>query len=113
LGASGLPTARAAQRPAADDGGQPYFSLGVLVHPPTGKVLLHLRGDDAPSNPSMWHLFGGRSEAADGGDPVETWRREMREELGIDLPAHPPPAQPGRSGAAACPDAAYDAGHRW
>ena len=67
-------------------GREPYFALGFLYHASTGKVLLHLRGDDAPSNPGMWHLFGGRSEAADGGDPVGTWRREMREELGVDLP---------------------------
>jgi 8-oxo-dGTP pyrophosphatase MutT (NUDIX family) len=68
-------------------GEDPYYAAGFLYHPPTGQVLLHLRGPDAPSNPGMWHLFGGRSEAADGGDPVATWRREMREELGVDLPA--------------------------
>jgi 8-oxo-dGTP pyrophosphatase MutT (NUDIX family) len=66
-------------------GHERYFAMGFLFHAPTGKVLLHLRGDDAPSNPGLWHFFGGRSEAADGGDPVATWRREMREELGVDL----------------------------
>jgi 8-oxo-dGTP pyrophosphatase MutT (NUDIX family) len=33
----------------------------------------------------MWSGFGGHSEEEDGGDPVTTWRREMREELGIAL----------------------------
>jgi predicted acetyltransferase len=33
----------------------------------------------------MWALFGGRSEAEDGGEPAVTWRREIREELGIAL----------------------------
>ena len=70
-------------------GHEPYFAMGFLYHPPTGWVLLHLRGTDAPSNPGRWHLFGGRSEAEDGGVPLATWRREMREELGVD----PPPEQ--------------------
>jgi 8-oxo-dGTP pyrophosphatase MutT (NUDIX family) len=65
---------------------EPYFAMGFLFHAPTGKVMLHLRGSDAPSNPGMWHLFGGRSEEEDGDDPAATWRREMQEEVGITVP---------------------------
>jgi 8-oxo-dGTP pyrophosphatase MutT (NUDIX family) len=65
----------------------PYIAAGFLYHPPSGSVLLHHRGPDAPSDPDRWHLFGGHGEPADGGDPGATWRRELREELGVTLAA--------------------------
>ena len=64
---------------------EPYFACGILLHRASGKVLLQLRTDDAPVNPGMWGFFGGGSEPEDGGDPVATWRRELGEELGIEL----------------------------
>jgi 8-oxo-dGTP pyrophosphatase MutT (NUDIX family) len=64
----------------------PYYAVGALYHP-SGRVLLHHRGADAATAPGRWALFGGRSEPEDGGDPVSTWRRELREELGVGLPA--------------------------
>lgn len=52
-----------------------------------GRCCSRHRSADAPTNPNLWGLFGGGSEAVDGGDPVATWRRELREELGIAVPA--------------------------
>jgi 8-oxo-dGTP pyrophosphatase MutT (NUDIX family) len=64
-------------------------AVGFLYHSASGKVLLHLRGDDKPPNPGKWAFFGGRSELADGGDLRTTWLREMREELGVVIdPTH-------------------------
>ena len=60
-------------------------AVGFLYHAPSSKVLLHLRGPDAPPNPGKWAFFGGRCEPEDGGDLLATWRREMREELGVAL----------------------------
>ena len=62
-----------------------YIAAGCFYNPIVGKVLLHLRSADAPSNPDTWALFGGHSEETDRGSPVATWLREVREELGIEL----------------------------
>lgn len=48
-------------------------AVGFLYHAASGKVLLHLRGADAPPNPGRWAFFGGRSELEDGGDLLATW----------------------------------------
>ena len=60
-------------------------AVGFLYHAASHKVLLHLRGADAPPNPGKWAFFGGRAEPEDSGDLLTTWCREMREELGITL----------------------------
>ena len=60
-------------------------AVGFLYHAASGRVLLHLRGADVPPNPGKWAFFGGRGEPEDGGDLLATWRREMREELGVEL----------------------------
>jgi 8-oxo-dGTP diphosphatase len=66
-----------------------YASGGVLYHADTRQVLLQHRTDDAPAYPGQWGLFGGSDELEDRGDPVATWCREVREELGIVLdPRH-------------------------
>jgi 8-oxo-dGTP pyrophosphatase MutT (NUDIX family) len=62
--------------------GDKYFAGGFLVHPASRKVLLQFRGSRTPHDPDTWCIFGGWREDEDGGDPVATWRREMREELG-------------------------------
>jgi len=62
-----------------------YGSVGVLYHRASGKVLLHHRDGKAPHYANLWAGFGGLGEPEDGGDPVATWQREMREELGIEL----------------------------
>jgi 8-oxo-dGTP pyrophosphatase MutT (NUDIX family) len=61
--------------------------VGFFSHPDTGTVLLHLRADDAPTSPGAWASLGGHSEPEDGGDPVATRCREVREEAGISLEA--------------------------
>ncbi len=60
-------------------------AVGFLYHAASGKVLLHLRGADAPSNPVKWAFFGGRAEPEDRGDLLATWCREMHEEIGVTL----------------------------
>lgn len=60
-------------------------AVGFLYHAASGKVLLHLRGVDAPPNPGKWAFFGGRCEPEDGDDLLVTWRRELHEELGVTL----------------------------
>jgi len=78
-----------------------YGAFGVLYHPATRQVLLNRRGVDAPTNPDTWGLFGGGAEVEDRGDPLTTWCREVREELGITLdPAQAIPltAYPGIAG---------------
>ena len=62
-----------------------YGSAGFLFHPDSGQVLLHHRDAHAPRFPNHWSDFGGTGEPGDGGDPVTTWQRELREELGITL----------------------------
>src|SRR5688572_23781151 len=64
-----------------------YTAFGFLYHAASGRVLLHRRGPDAAVYPDRWSFFGGKAEPEDAGDPVGTWRREMREELGVDVPA--------------------------
>jgi 8-oxo-dGTP pyrophosphatase MutT (NUDIX family) len=62
-----------------------YYAVGFFHTPDGDSVLLHLRGPDTLSAPNQWALFGGGSEAVDGGDPAATWRREVREEFGVAL----------------------------
>lgn len=62
-----------------------YGSGGVLYHAAMCRVLLQHRTDDAPVYPGQWGLFGGSDEPEDHGDPVATWCRELREELGVEI----------------------------
>jgi 8-oxo-dGTP diphosphatase len=63
----------------------PHGASMFLHHPPTQRVLLQHRTDDAPSYPGHWGMFGGSGEPEDDGDPVRTLRREIHEELGLEL----------------------------
>src|SRR3954454_10222780 len=62
-----------------------YAAVGFLYHAASRQVLLHHRDAGASIYPECWAGFGGRDEPEDNGDPAATWRREMREELGIEL----------------------------
>ncbi len=79
-------------------------AVGFLYHAASGKVLLHLRGADAPPNPGKWAFFGGRAEPEDGDDLLATWCREMREEIGVA----PDPAR-----VVSLLHGTYDDGTRW
>jgi 8-oxo-dGTP pyrophosphatase MutT (NUDIX family) len=61
------------------------YSAGFLYDPQTKSVLLHKRDFKTPDNPGQWAFFGGLSEGEE--TPVQTFIREMKEELGIDIPA--------------------------
>jgi 8-oxo-dGTP pyrophosphatase MutT (NUDIX family) len=63
----------------------PYHVCGFLYHPRSQRVLLHHRDANASALPSIWSFFCGRPEAEDCREPTFTWRREMREEIGVAL----------------------------
>ena len=62
---------------------QQFSSLGFLYNQEAKSVLLHLRDGNTKINPHKWAFFGGSSEGKE--TPTETFIREMKEELGIDL----------------------------
>ena len=62
-----------------------YAAVAFLYHAPTRQVLLHHRDNRASIYPECWAGFGGSNEPEDGGDPIVTCRRELREELGIEI----------------------------
>ena len=64
-----------------------YAAVGFLYHPASRQVLLHHRDAGARHYPDCWAGFGGGNEPEDDDDPVVTWQREMREELGVALTA--------------------------
>jgi 8-oxo-dGTP pyrophosphatase MutT (NUDIX family) len=64
-----------------------YVACGFLFHAATGQVLLHHRSATARALPGIWSFFCGGAEPEDGDDPAATWRREVREELGIAVTA--------------------------
>jgi 8-oxo-dGTP pyrophosphatase MutT (NUDIX family) len=62
-----------------------FWAGGFLYDPKTESVLLHKRDGNTKMNPNKWAFFGGLSEE-DGETSEETFVREMREELEVDLP---------------------------
>jgi len=60
---------------------------GIIIENASGKILFQLR-DNNPEipNPNKWSLFGGGIEK--GETPLQAIRREVKEELGIDLDPH-------------------------
>jgi ADP-ribose pyrophosphatase YjhB (NUDIX family) len=49
-----------------------------------GLLLLQQKTYDAPNFPGVWSLFGGHTEGDES--PRETAKREIKEELDLDLP---------------------------
>lgn len=62
-----------------------YFAGGFLYNPDTNQVLLHLRDGKTVNNPNTWSIFGGANELEDKNIPINTFIREIREEIGIIL----------------------------
>jgi 8-oxo-dGTP diphosphatase len=62
-----------------------YYAGGFFYNPANGKVLLQKRTKDAPHFPGIWAIFGGGEEDEDGGDPVQTFIREVKEEMSVDI----------------------------
>jgi 8-oxo-dGTP pyrophosphatase MutT (NUDIX family) len=60
-----------------------FYAGGFLYNPTTKQVLLHLRDDKTKHNPNSWAFFGGLSKQKE--KPIETFRREIHEELDIML----------------------------
>ncbi len=60
-----------------------FYAGGFLYNPETKSVLLHKRDGKTIVNPHKWGFFGGLSEGNE--TPIQTFTREMKEELDIDL----------------------------
>lgn len=60
-----------------------FYAGGFLYNPKTNSVLLHKRDGNTKVNPNKWAFFGGLNEGDE--TPVQTFIREMKEELDIDI----------------------------
>lgn len=60
-----------------------FYAGGFLYNPTTKSVLLHKRDSNTKINPDKWAFFGGLNEGKE--KPAETFMREIKEELGIDI----------------------------
>lgn len=58
-------------------------ACGIIFRDDKGRVILQHRDKDAPTRPGYWSFFGGQME--EGETPEQTVRRELKEELGIEL----------------------------
>ena len=56
---------------------------GTLLCAKDGRLILHRRDSKAPTSPGMLALFGGHAEP--GETPLETARRELAEEVSLDV----------------------------
>jgi len=59
-------------------------SVSAIPLNPEGKILLQLRDDRPKYNPNCWTTFGGAVEV--GETPDEAMRRELLEEIELELP---------------------------
>lgn len=64
----------------------PYgYGTLALISNTAGHLLMHRRDSTASCWPDTWSPNGGKPEAQDAG-PFDTIRREVREEVGLDVP---------------------------
>ena len=61
--------------------GRPRLAFGLFVH--DGRLLLVHRRPDRADHPDTWDLPGGHVEP--GETPEQALRREVREELGVEV----------------------------
>jgi len=62
-----------------------FYSGGFFYNPKKQEVLLHKRDGNTKINPHKWAFFGGLSEDEDAGTPIQTFIREIEEELSVKL----------------------------
>lgn len=67
-----------------------FWAGGFFYNPERREVLLHKRDGNTKINPHMWAFFGGGSEGDE--TPIETFIREIGEELGVNLTSNQPVA---------------------
>lgn len=60
-----------------------HYAGGFLYNPRPKEILLHKRDWKTDIHPGQWAFFGGLSEGSE--TPGETFRRELKEEIGIDI----------------------------
>src|SRR5258706_10425936 len=60
-----------------------FYAGGFLYNPISQEILLHKRDGNTLISPNMWAFFGGLS--IDKENPIDTFKRELHEELGIIL----------------------------
>lgn len=60
-----------------------FYAGGFLYNQATTSILLHKRDARTKVNPMKWAFFGGLNEGNE--TPEQTFIREMKEELGIDI----------------------------
>jgi len=61
-----------------------FYAGGFFYNPRARKVLLHKRDTKTKNSPNQWAFFGGLREGEE--PPVQTFAREIKEELGIEFP---------------------------
>ena len=62
-----------------------FYSGGFFYNPNKREILLHKRDGNTKINPHKWTFFGGLSEDEDIGKPIQTFIREIKEELSVKL----------------------------
>jgi 8-oxo-dGTP pyrophosphatase MutT (NUDIX family) len=62
-----------------------FYAGGFFYNKKKQEVLLHKRDDKTIWNPNKWGFFGGLSEDVDHGKPLQTFIREIKEELAVTL----------------------------
>ncbi|MFV6026607.1 NUDIX domain-containing protein [Streptomyces sp. NPDC056264] len=81
-----LPALRAKLARSGLDGAIVPMNAAAVVHDSRGRYLLHLRDANKPEiwQPGAWSLLGGGREPQDG-TLLDTIRRELREEAGLEI----------------------------
>lgn len=60
-----------------------FYASGFIYHPASQQILLH-QYPAKPNQPSLWSLFGGKSQGKE--TPEKTFHRIITEKLGLEVP---------------------------